>query len=46
MQYSKKQEIIYALITVFITVHAFIFYCLSLENGGFSFDIVKKSLFY
>ena len=43
MKYSKRQEIIYALITVFITVHAFIFYCLSLEKGGFSFEIVKKA---
>lgn len=43
MGYSKKQEILYAAITVFITVHAFIFYCLSIENGGFSFDIVKQA---
>lgn len=43
MEYNKKQEIVYAAITVFITVHAFVFYCLSLENVGFSIDIVKMS---
>lgn len=31
---SKKQERIFALITVLITVPCFVFYCLSLENHG------------
>lgn len=31
---TKKQERIYALITVLITVPCFVFYCLSIENGG------------
>ena len=34
MPHSKKQELIFALITVIITVPCFVFYCLSLENGG------------
>lgn len=43
MLYTKKQEVIYAAITVFITVHAFVFYCLSIENGGFSTDIIREA---
>ncbi len=31
---SKKEKLIYALITVIITVPCFVFYCLSIENGG------------
>ena len=31
---SKKERLIYALITVMITVPCFVFYCLSIENGG------------
>ena len=31
---SKKQERIFALITVLITVPCFVFYCLALENHG------------
>lgn len=34
MPESKLQERIYALITVLITVPCFVFYCLSIENGG------------
>ena len=31
---NKKQEIIYVLITVIITIPCFVFYCMSIENGG------------
>lgn len=34
MPNSKSQKLIYALITVIITVPCFVFYCLSIENGG------------
>lgn len=31
---NRKQGLIFALITVIITVPCFVFYCLSIENGG------------
>ena len=31
---KKSQKLVYALITVIITVPCFVFYCLSIENGG------------
>lgn len=31
---DKKRERVYAFITVLITVPCFVFYCLSIENGG------------
>lgn len=31
---KKPRQLIYALITVIITVPCFVFYCLSIENGG------------
>ncbi len=31
---KKSEKLIYALITVIITVPCFVFYCLSIENGG------------
>lgn len=31
---KKSEKLIYALITVLITVPCFVFYCLSIENGG------------
>lgn len=34
MPENKKEGLIYALITVIITVPCFVFYCLSIENGG------------
>lgn len=34
MPHNRKQELLYALITVLITVPCFIIYCLSIENGG------------
>lgn len=34
MPESKKERLIFAFITVIITVPCFVFYCLSIENGG------------
>ncbi len=34
MPNTKKERLIFAFITVIITVPCFIFYCLSIENGG------------
>lgn len=34
MPQNRKEGLIYALITVIITVPCFVFYCLSIENGG------------
>ena len=31
---NRKQGLVFALITVIITVPCFVFYCLSIENGG------------
>ena len=31
---TRKEGLIFAFITVFITVPCFVFYCLSIENGG------------
>lgn len=31
---NRKQGLVYAFITVIITVPCFVFYCLSIENGG------------
>lgn len=34
MPENKKQKLIFALITILITVPSFVIYCLSIENGG------------
>ncbi len=34
MPTSKKEELLYAFLTVLITVPCFVVYCLSIENGG------------
>lgn len=34
MPNTKKERLIFAFITVIITVPCFVFYCLSIENGG------------
>jgi len=34
MPQTKKEKLMFALITVIITVPCFVFYCLSIENGG------------
>ncbi len=36
MPTTKFQRVIYALLTVFITVHCFVFYNLAIEMGGMS----------
>lgn len=41
---SKFQRCIFALITVMITVPCFVFYCLSIENGGILNVDVKFAL--
>lgn len=41
---NRKKEIIFALITVLITVPCFVIYCLSLENGGI-LNIEPKMIF-
>ena len=43
MSKKKKQELVYALITVIITVPCFVFYCSSYEAGGFNVNIIKSS---
>ena len=43
MSKSKKQELLYALITVIITVPCFVFYCSSYEAGGFNVEVIKNS---
>lgn len=46
MPQTKKQGLIFALITVIITVPCFVFYCSSYEAGGFNVDVIKCSLIY
>lgn len=43
MPQTKFQRLIFALITVIITVPCFVFYCSSYEVGGFSVDVIKNS---
>jgi len=40
MPLSLKEKIIYTFLTVFLTVNAFAFYCLSIEMGGMSTKVV------
>lgn len=44
MPQTKKQGLIFALITVIITVPCFVFYCSSYEAGGFNIEVIKNSL--
>ena len=46
MPQTKKQGLIFALITVIITVPCFVFYCSSYEAGGFNVDVIKSSLIF
>ncbi len=46
MPITKKQKLIYAFITVIITVPAFVIYCLSIENGGILNISLKEVLIY
>lgn len=43
MPQSKFQKLMFALITVIITVPCFVFYCSSYEAGGFDVDVIKQS---
>lgn len=43
MPQTKLQKLIFALITVIITVPCFVFYCSSYETGGFTVDVIKNS---
>ena len=43
MPKTRKQKLVYAFITVLITVPCFVFYCSSYETGGFNIDIIKNS---
>lgn len=44
MIHTKKQKLVFALITVLITVPCFVFYCLALENGGLKNIDIKYAL--
>ena len=43
MQYNKKQQLVYAILTILFTVPCFVFYCSSLEAGGFNVEVIKNS---
>ncbi len=43
MPQTKFQKLIFALITVIITVPCFVFYCSSYEAGGFNVEVIKNS---
>jgi len=43
MPQTKFQRLMFALITVIITVPCFVFYCSSYEAGGFTIDVIKSS---
>ena len=43
MPQTKFQKLMFALITVIITVPCFVFYCSSYEMGGFTVDVIKSS---
>lgn len=43
MPQTKFQRLMFALITVIITVPCFVFYCSSYEAGGFTVDVIKSS---
>ena len=46
MPQTKFQKLMFALITVIITVPCFVFYCSSYEAGGFNVEIIKNSLIF
>lgn len=43
MPQTKTQRLIFALITVIITVPCFVFYCSAYEAGGFNVEIIKNN---
>lgn len=46
MPQTKFQKLMFALITVIITVPCFVFYCSSYESGGFNVEVIKNSLIF
>lgn len=46
MPKNKSQKLVFALITVLITVPCFVFYCSSYESGGFNIEVIKNNLIY
>ena len=43
MPNTKIERIVFALLTVIITVHCFVFYCLAIEMGGMSLNVIKSA---
>lgn len=43
MPNTKFEKLMFALITVIITVPCFVFYCSSYEAGGFNVEVIKNS---
>ncbi len=46
MPQTKFQKLMFALITVIITVPCFVFYCSSYEAGEFNIEVIKNSLVF
>ncbi len=46
MPQTRLQKLMFALITVIITVPCFVFYCSSYEAGSFTVDVIKNSLIF
>ena len=46
MPQTKFQKLMFALITVIITVPCFVFYCSSYEVGEFNIEVIKNSLIF
>ena len=46
MTKTRKKHLIFALITVLITVPCFVFYCSSYEAGGFSISVIQQSFVF
>lgn len=46
MPQTKFQKLMFALITVIITVPCFVFYCSSYEAGGFNIEVIKNSFIF
>ena len=46
MPQTKFQKLMFALITVMITVPCFVFYCSSYDAGGFHVEVIKNSLIF
>ena len=46
MPKTKKQQLVYTLLTILITVPCFVFYCSAYEAGGFSVEVIQNSWYY